>query len=239
MMLPIDLGAKDLQQLKDADNFRADNKLAKALTAIEPAYKLMPDDYDVLLHLVRAYNDIGESLQDQAKQNEAGPYFKKADKYVGLLNSKFPGRAEVQYYRAVISGNLDEYISTGKRVKMGHSVETFAKKALQIDPNFEPPYVVLGAFYREVAILNSFEKSMFGKVSGATLGNSEKFLRKAIELNPKDPFAFFELAKTLSERHKLKDARDNFKTVISLPPNDPRHAHLKVLANEALRKQKK
>lgn len=227
----------DANLIKNIDKARSENRLSDALKESKELFTAKPDDYGSLVRWVRSHNDIGESLLDQNKKKEAEPYFREADKYARLLETKFPKRAEVQYYRAVVAGNLDGYLSLGKQMKMGHAVEKFAKRAVELDSNFQPAYVVLGSFYREIAALNSFERAVFGKVPGASFQNSEKLLRKAIELNPNDPFAHFELAGTLSKEHKSKEAKANYQKVLSLPQSDPRQPHLAALAKKALEKK--
>ena len=83
---------------------------------------------------------------------------------------------------------------------MVRMVEHNAKKAIELAPDFAPAYVVLGIYYREIAIANPILKILarllLGGIPDGTLKDSEHTLQKALELSPNNIFALLEISRT-------------------------------------------
>lgn len=188
----------------------------KSLAEYQKAYNIIGENYEVLIKLTRAYNDIGEDLN--SKESEA--YFKKAAEYAEILAKKFPNKAETYFYLSATYGNLALFKSGKEKVSFARDVEKNAKKAIELDPKFAKPYVVLGVYYRGVADLNWFlkrlAKTMFGGLPEATNEDSQKMLLKSIELDP-SIFANYELAKTYEMMKKKDELINCLKKVLELP----------------------
>ena len=213
----------------------------EALQNYEKAYALCPDSYEVLMRLARTCNDIGEDLNSKSSKE----YYVKAVGYAKPLQEKCPDKAESHYYLAVSYGNLALFKGGRDKVKLSRKIEKNAKKAMAIDPEFYGPYIVLGMYYREVANSNwfskSFAKAFLGGLPDGTNRDSERMLLKAIELDPRNIYARYELAKTYKKMGRKDRAVQYLKKVIEMPRYDhqdlQKKAEAKVMLNKLTKKK--
>ena len=231
----IEMGDKYYEQF---DNF-------KALKDYEEAYKICPESHEVLFKLTRAYNDVGEDLEmtaesDGSKSGEVEGYFENAIKYAKLLLDKFPDEATTYFLLAASYGNLGLFKGGKEKLILGRDVEEYAKKAIEIDPNFDQAYVVLGIYYREVASLNGLKKvyaeSFLGGLPGRTLEDSQRVLSKALELSPKSPYVHYDLARTYEKLGEKEKAIEHYNKVVALPAVDHDDVRKKSLAQNEVKK---
>jgi len=225
-----------LAQLKAGDRFHSQLKIEEEFAAYSRAHDLAPEEYEPLMKLSRSCNDRGEELNFK-KQSGAKEVFQKGLEYSELLDRKFPNRAEPQYLLAIFHAKLGKLSSSIHDKKIhGHLVEKFAKLSLKLDPDFESALVVLGGFYREVADLNFISRMVFGKVADATFENSEITLKRALELNPNDIFAEWQMAQTLLAMSRKKEVPAHLKKILETPATDPKHPFVKMGAQDLLKK---
>ena len=213
-----------------------DNK--KALTEYQKAYDAAPENYEALMKLTRAYNDVGEDLNS----DESEAYFKKAVEYAELLTKKSPASAEAYFYLALAYGNLALFKGGKEKVKLSRNIEKNAQKSIELDSEFAHPYVVLGVYYREIANLNwflkAFAKTIFGGLPDGTNEDSEKMFLRAIELK-QSIYAHYELARTYEVMGKRDKAVEHLKKVVELPIIDHQDQMKKADAKKKLSKLRK
>lgn len=219
----------------------------RALEEYKRAYEVAPDSFDVLMRLTRAYNDVGEDIKgiklrpdDELRSGEVEEYFNKAAEYSKLLYQKFPDRAESYFYLAASYGHLALFRGGKEKVRLARDVEENSQKAIGLDQQFIPAYIVLGVYYREVANLNwaqkAFAKTLFGGLPNGTDEDSEKTLLRALELNPNIIHTRFELAKTYLAMGKENKATEQFKEILRLPITDHQDKEIKEVAEKELQK---
>jgi tetratricopeptide (TPR) repeat protein len=233
--------------IQEGDQYYAQFDNLKALEAYKRAYELAPDSFEVLVRLTRAYNDVGEDVKgikfkpdQETNSKEVEEYFSQAAQYAEQLHQKFPDKAESYFYLAATYGHLALFKGGKEKVKLARNVEENSKKAIDLDPQFIPAYIVLGVYYREVANLNwalkAFAKTLFGGLPNGTDEDSEKTLLKALELNPQVIHTRFELAKTYLAMGKEGKATEQLKEIIQLPITDHQDKEIKEVAEKELQK---
>jgi tetratricopeptide (TPR) repeat protein len=210
-----------------------------AIREYEKAYQLSPNGFDVLSKLANAYNDYGEDLKD-SNSDGAETYFKDAIKYAEILKNKYPKRAESYFLVASAYGNFALFKGGRDKVRLARNLEKYAKKAIEIDPNFAPAYVILGIYYRETATLNLIEKTFatafLGGLPKGSLDDSTRALLKAEELSPQSIFPHFELAETYEKLNKEDKAILEYRKVLELPLSDHQDKIKKQEADKRIRK---
>lgn len=222
----------------------------RALDEYKKAYELAPGSFDALMKLTRAYNDVGEDIkgvkfnrEKQSHSKEVKEYFNEAANYAQLLYQKFPDRAESYFYVAVTYGHLALFQGGKEKVRIARDVETNSQKAIDLDPQFIPAYIVLGAYYREVAnlswVLRAFAKILLGGLPNGTNKDSEKTLLKALALNPQIIHTHFELAKTYYAMDKEDKASEQLKEILPLPILDHQDKEIKAEAGKQLHRFEK
>ncbi len=172
---------------------------AAARSAYERAHRLAPQDFEALEKLTQACIDLGNQLVEE-RSKEAETYFREAIQYAEVMRRQFPSRAQSYFYLAASYGSLSLLKGGRQKIMLGREVEGYAEKAIALDPNYAPPYAVLGVFYREVASLNWLERalaeSLYGHLPKVTLDDARKMLVKAVALDPTSVYARYQLALT-------------------------------------------
>lgn len=173
--------------------------------------------YEALYKTTRALNDLGQEKSGK----EAVKFFQMALSYSDTLKKMFPDSVQSWFLDAAAAGNLADYKHGGTQIELARRVYESTRKAIDIDSSFAPARVIIGTYYREVALAGSLKmtlaKAMYGGIPGGTLKDSKRELEKAVELDSQNIFAHFELAKTY---HALKDnqnATKQLNIVLSLP----------------------
>ena len=186
--------------LEKGDEFHQKFDNVNAVVNYEKAYKLAPDNYDVLLKLVWAYNDAGEELFELRNLNESEKYINQAILYAEKFHQLYPDSATTYCYLAMSYGNLAIFKGGKEKIKLAYKVEENAKKSLEINSNQYTAYVILGIYNREVASLGFFERlfanAFFGGVPEGSFEESIKMFTKALEFEPNTIVASYQLSKT-------------------------------------------
>ncbi len=224
--------------VKRGDQYYGQFKNQEALAEYKKAYKIAPNNYDVLTRLIRAYNDVGEDIGT----NEAEPYFIEAINHSKILYEKFPNNAETYFHLVVSQGNLAQLKGGKEKIRLGKNIETYAKKIIELDPKFYQGYVILGVYYREVANLNwtlkSFAKLVLGNLPNVTNEDSVKMLLKSIEIKP-TVIGYYELGLTYKEMNLINKSVESFKKALELPVDDHQDIQRKALAKELIERFQK
>lgn len=180
-----------------------------ALESYKKAFELSPNDFETLVRMARVHNDIGRSML--WRNDSAEVWYRKAVEFAEVLIEKYPDHADSHFWIAITRGSLVPFLGVQEKLDVGKFVVKHARQAVEIDSTFGPAYVVLGILYREAAKLKWYERVIANVVFGGslpgTIEDSEQVLLRALELNPNDIFAHFELARTyqfLEQEEKAK-----------------------------------
>lgn len=209
-----------------------------ALKKYEQAYKLAPDNYDVLLRLTRTYNDAGEELKELHKRDQAEGYITKGVKFAELFKKKFPDSASVYAYLALSYGNMAMYVGGKEKITYANKIKDNASKAQRMNPDDYLPYIILGIYNREVAGLSwlerAFANTFFGDVPDGSYEESEKMFYAALKLKPGMIVATYQLSKTYRELENEKKEKELLNQVLKLPMLDFRDKFAKEKAKSRL-----
>lgn len=213
-----------------------DNK--KALEAYKKAVGLDPSNYEALWKLSRAYVDVGETLQDK---DEKIAYFKEAEKYARRAIEVNPEGSKGHLSLSIAIGRIALVVGPKERVRLSKVVKAEVDRALELDPNDDIAWHVLGRWHRRLATLSWIEKKFANLFLGgvpkeASVEEAARCFQKAIELNPRYIRHYVELGITLLELKREKEARQAFEKALELPITDADDPRLKALARFYLRK---
>jgi tetratricopeptide (TPR) repeat protein len=201
-----------------------------AVRAYERALALDPEALEARLGLSRALNALGEA----SSGSEAEALFGRALRFAESLRASWPDEAMGHYWVAATSGNLIAFRDGPEKVRLARDIETSARRALAIDPCLAPAYVVLGITYRELSGLGWFARGMasglFGGLPKGSLDDAERLLSIAVDLDPTDPFARYQLAVTLERRKQPREAMAELRQAVELAPRRARDLRLQAEA---------
>jgi tetratricopeptide (TPR) repeat protein len=210
----------------------------EAFKYYQKAYETAPQNYQSLLNISKIYNAAGELKRRESKPDTAEAYFNKAIKLSEKFIKFFPDSSLAYTYSAISYGNLARFVGGKERLTYAKKIETNAKKAIEMDSSNALPYIVLGAYFREIARLSWIERTfaniLYGSVPDGSYEDSEKMLKKALKINPKIITANFQMALTYRAMDKVEQEKEYFNKVLSFPLYDFRDQHLKNAAKRIL-----
>jgi|ERR1035437_2203386 tetratricopeptide (TPR) repeat protein len=229
-------GIKDYIEKGDALYSKFNN--LEALSYYEKAFNIIPDNFEVLLKLVRTYNAAGEEYYEYRKRTEAEYYINKALEFADKFRNKFPDSSAVYSYFAMSNGNIALFKGGKEKIKYAKLVEQNAKKSISLNPNSYLPYIILGIYYRVIAGLSwlerAFANTFLGSVPSGSYEESEKMLKKALSFDQNMIVANFQLAKTYKQMDREPEEKALLKKVLILPIRDFRDKFAKEKANKML-----
>lgn len=218
--------------IKKGNEFHLKFENKKALQEYIKAYSIAPDNFTVLYKITTAYNDVGVEYFYNKKMKEAEEYMNKGLEYAIELHNKFPDSVQSYLCLSFSYGNIALFKGGKEKVKLAKLIEENANKAMTINKNHYLPYLILGIYYRELAELSWFERAFantfFGGVPKGTFEDSEKMLKKSMELKPNSIIASYYLSltyKSMENKSKEKEILqkgltmkvDNFRDNYLLP----------------------
>jgi tetratricopeptide (TPR) repeat protein len=214
---------------RNFDNFAA-------LERYQMAYELAPNDFEALVRMARIHNDIGRSML--RRNDSAEVWYLKAVGFAEILLEKFPDRADSHFWIAITRGSLVPFLGVQEKLDVGKFVVQHARRAVEIDSTFGPAYVILGILYREAAKLKWYERVIANVVFGGslpgTIEDSEQVLLRALELNPNDIFAHFELARTYHFLEENEKATKLLEQSLTIQPRSFREMDQQQMAERFL-----
>jgi len=201
-----------------------------ALQEYASAYRASPNDFIVLARMIRIYNDLGRFEMDGNRGGKEENF--KAVEYAEQMRKLYPDRAETYFWLALAKGSTARFLGISDKAKIGKSVEEYARKAIELDPQYSHAYMILGIFYRMAGDLSWFEKvvarTVFGTDFEGTFEQSVEMLQKSIQLDPTNIYAHYELGRTFGAMEREKDAIQAYQHVLAMQPQCLREQRLRL-----------
>ncbi len=223
ILIPISLiSANNFEDyIEQGDEYFSSFDNHSALNSYLDAYKIEPDNYEILYRLARSYNDLGEEYHEYRKKDSSEIMIKKAIDFSKKLKNNFPDSAAAYAYLAMSYGNDALYEGGKEKIKLAYKIEENAKKSLQINPDQYLAYVILGIYYRQIADFSWFERmfanTFFGDVPDGTFEQSVEMFKKALDVKPRTIVASFQLALTYSFMGETEKEKKLLKELITYP----------------------
>jgi len=205
---------KKADELNTAKDFQAELKL---LLEKEVKYE---EDADFLWRLARAYFSIGDQNQEneEIQKDNYYPGFERARKCVAIN----PQLAEGHQYYAILVGKIGELEGTKQKIKNSYEVKEHALKAIELDPENDSNYHVMGRWHFTLSELSWVEKKVaemiYSKLPEASFEEAAEFFKKAHEIQPTDLRHILWLGKAYEELDKKADARTVWKKAATIQP---------------------
>jgi tetratricopeptide (TPR) repeat protein len=229
-------GYKDYIAKGDESYNKFDN--VEALSYYEQALKIAPNNFEILLRLVKTYNAAGEEYYEYRKRTEAEYYINKALETADKFKNKFPDSSAAYSYLAMSNGNIALFRGGKEKIKYAKLVEDNAKKSISMNPNAYLPYIILGIYYREIAGLSwlerAFANTFLGGVPSGSYEESVSMLKKALSIDQNMIVANFQLAKTYRQMEMESEEKTLLQKVLKLPIRDFRDKFAKEKAQKRL-----
>ncbi|MBI1870810.1 MAG: hypothetical protein HYS07_06430 [Chlamydiae bacterium] len=211
---------------------KADEKWdhAKALELYEKALSLDSSKAEILWRISREYSDLGAALTDSKERKEKG-YDQKGVDFSRKAVELDPQNPKAHLYLSIALGRWALTQGAKEKVCLSKEIKDEAQRTLELDPNEHVAWHILGCWNREIASLNWIERKFadlfFGGIpKEASLEESVRCLKKAIEIRPDAIIHHLELGITYEKLNQTNLAKEEYEKVLKLPiydSEDPIH----------------
>jgi tetratricopeptide (TPR) repeat protein len=205
------------------DEFYVQFNDQEALAQYLQALNLEPANYEALWKTARAYVDLGDLLDPSLKDLKAKQMatYQSGEDYARKAIKANANDTWGYFQLAAAMGKRLLLMSTGEQVKMSREVKGYIDKAVALDSTNDLGYHALGRWQRRMAEIGGLKRFLgglfYGGIPKGSFEESEKDLRKAIELKPTYGNHHLELGRTLLALKKYKEAAQEFQACIDAP----------------------
>jgi len=205
------------------DEFYAQFDDQKALEQYLEALKVDPNHYAALWKTARAYVDLGDQLEPALKdlKEQQMSYYQNGEDYARRavkVNAKdtwgFFQLSAAMGKKLLLMGKKDQ-------VKMSKEVRGYIDKSIALDPENDLAHHALGRWHRRMAEIGGMKRLLgglfYGGIPKGSFEESEKSLRRAVEIKPGYGNHHLELGRALLAQDKHKEAAMEFQACLDAP----------------------
>jgi tetratricopeptide (TPR) repeat protein len=214
------------EYMAKADEAFEQNDDSTAVVYYQMAARADTNNCEAQWKAARSHIHLGENLEGQQQES----HYMLGEMYARKAVKKCPESADAHLQLAIGVGRLALLRGGKTKVELSKDVKDHAEKAIELNPELDIPYHVLGRWHREVAtlsgLLKMFAKVLYGGLPPASVEKSEELFKKAIDLNPDYINHHLELGMTYEELENWSAAAEEYKKVADLPAtedDDPQH----------------
>ena len=207
--------------LSKSDSLYYSGLYERSYSEIRRVYNKNDDNVEVVYRMARSI--FMKAHQQKQKHTQMSYYYrglKQAEKAMRLNSNN--GYANFWY--AAYLGEIGLLESRKQAIKNSYKVKKYAIRSIELEPDFDLPYHMMGRWHYELADLSKLEKKLasivYEKLPDGSYDKALKFFQNAIRIKPNEIRHHFWLAKTYHSMGNRKFSRDEFKIVVSLTPKD-------------------
>ena len=209
--------------IRQGDEYYSQLDDAKALEQYLAAAQLEPGNYEALWKTARAYFDLGDLMEpkDKSAVEEQRKLFTESYKHARQAVRTNPDDTWGHFFYAAAQG---KYVLTqGKKdqINASKNIRAEIEKAIELDPENDLAYHALGLWHRTMAEIGGAKRllggMLYGNIPKGSVEESERYLKKAIELNPEYTNHHLELGRTYLAMKNYELAKQEFQKTIALP----------------------
>lgn len=202
---------------------------ANALKAYEQILEQHPGRLEALWKASFLYSRVGHRMEEEDDRKE---YYNKARTMAERALQIDSTDTQVHFAMAVAMGRMALVSGPRDRVAASKLIKKHVDRSLEADSTNAGAWHVLGVWHLKVANLNFVERlaasALYGGIPrDASNESAENAIEKAIELNPRYPLYYYDLARVYDERGKEKQAVQICQEALKLEPVGPDDAQVK------------
>jgi tetratricopeptide (TPR) repeat protein len=211
-----------------------------ALGHYQAALKIEPANYEALWKASRAMVDIADVIPatDKDINNKQMKLYTDATALARKAVDANPNDTWGHFQLAAANGKRLLMLGKKEQIEASKAVRAEIDKAIELDAQNHLAYHALGRWQRRMAEIGGakrfFGGIIYGSIPKGSFEESEKDLRKAIELHPEYVNHYLELGRTLVALKKYDEAARSFQKAIDLPKTTSKDDVLKADAKVEL-----
>jgi tetratricopeptide (TPR) repeat protein len=197
-----------------------------ALTDFEAAITADSQSYEAHWRAAEALLDIGKQTPDSVPSPTRDSLYARAETLGRTATQLDPEGADGHYILAAAIGRASLTKSKKERVRRAAEIRSEALRALELDPEHDKTYHVLGRWNAEIMRLSGFQRFfaktfLGGKIfNAASWDSATVYMDKAVALAPDNVYHHLDLAEILIDRGRYQEARIHLNQAESLPVHD-------------------
>lgn len=235
------INAQNVQDLiKKCDEFievKFDN--VNALKTIEEAYKLDPNNFEVLWRMSRAYVDYGEHLPSKtnAEKDQQLRMFEKALDFAERAIKVNPNNSIGYIRRAIANGKIALFKGVFKSISLVNAVKADCEKAIALNNGGEihqsVALFVLARAHSKVSERPKVARNLIG-LGWGDRNEAAKLFERAIKIRPNFIMYRIEAAKNYIGMENYKKAKEHLSIIQNLPKLDEDDDEYRIEAQQLL-----
>ena len=190
----------------EIDKLQEESMFDEALKLCEVNYN--DNDIEIMWRMARSYFDISDQTSDEKIQkvniDKALPFAKSALE----LN---PLSAKANHWYAVIIGKQGVLEGTKQKIINSYEVREYGLKAIELDPNYDGTYHLMGRWHYNIADLAWYERTIASAIyatpPNGSFEEAATYFSKAVEANPDDIRHYLWLAKSHYQMSNYMDSK--------------------------------
>jgi tetratricopeptide (TPR) repeat protein len=216
----------------------------KALEHYNEALKLEPNNHEALWKASRAIVDIADVIPatDKDIKDRQMKMYTEATALARKAVAANPNDTWGYFQLAASNGKRLLLLGKKDQIEASKAVRADIDKAIELDSTNHLAYHALGRWHRRMDEIGGakrfFGGLIYGSIPKGSFEESEKNLKKAIELHPEYVNHYLELGRTLVALKKYGEAAAAFQKAIDLPKTTSKDDVLKAEAKVELDKVK-
>jgi tetratricopeptide (TPR) repeat protein len=221
--------------IKSGDALDAMNRNPEALELYLQADASRPDDAEILQRIANQYSQMISEMPTHDENVRIG---KLALQFAERAVELAPASSDAHLTLAICYGRVALLESPRERLEYSKKIQSEAEAAVELNPQNDFAWHVLGRWNYELATLNPalrvVAELIFGKFPDASLERAAECFEKAIAVGPARVIHHVELGRTYLALGRIDEGRAQLKTGLELPNRKKDDSESKVAARKAL-----
>lgn len=214
-LLPI--GIIFSQDFSDIDNKIVNFNFKEAKVYLEELDKNSDKNIEILTRLSIVHHFLSESAEDKSTERKNAI---KAFEYIEKAYTINPKNPKVLKWYVIALGKTVEKKSIREQIEESKNIEKIALSVIELLPNDEYCYNILGQWHYRLADLNGPSRKiasfLFSEPPEGSFIEAQFFLEQSIKINPDYIGTYYWLGKTYLKINKKQKAIELFKVGIAL-----------------------
>lgn len=205
------------QDFSDIDNKIVNFNLKEAKVYLEELDKNSDKNIEILTRLSIVHHFLSESAEDKSTERKNAI---KAFEYIEKAYTINPKNPKVLKWYVIALGKTVEKKSIRKQIEESKNIEKIALSVIELLPDDEYCYNILGQWHYRLADLNGPSRKiasfLFSEPPEGSFIEAQFFLEQSIKINPDYIGTYYWLGKTYLKINKKQKAIELFKVGIAL-----------------------